>query len=90
MSSYNDNEKKEIGKRFVFPRYLAEAGLTLGQLKIEDSTWEKLVRPLGFEPGIRSLERQIEIIVRKTAYKIVSGQVASVVVNDENLREFVV
>lgn len=90
MPSYNDLEKKEIGKRFVFPKYVKEAGLTPDQLKIEDSTWDKLVRPLGFEPGIRSLERQIELIVRKTAYKIVSGQVASVVLNDENLREFVV
>ena len=90
MPSYNDIEKKEIGKRFVFPRYLAEAGLTPEQLKIEDSTWDKLVRPLGFEPGIRSLERQIEIIVRKTAYKIISGKATSVVVNDENLKEYVV
>ena len=90
MPSYNDNEKKEIGKRFVFPKYVKEAGLTPEQLRIEDTTWDKLVRPLGFEPGIRSLERQIELIVRKTAYKIISGQAATVVVNDENLREFVV
>lgn len=89
MPSYNDMEKKEIGKRFVFPRYLKEAGLTPSQLQIQDSTWDKLVRPLGFEPGIRSLERQIEVIVRKTAYKIISGQAASVVVSDENLKEFV-
>ena len=89
MPSYNDIEKKEIGKRFVFPRYLKEAGLTAEQLQIQDSTWDKLVRPLGFEPGIRSLERQIEIIVRKTAYKIISGKATSVIVNDENLREYI-
>lgn len=88
MPSYNDNEKKEIGKRFIFPRFLIEAGLNPGQLRIEDTTWDKLVRPLGFEPGIRSLERQIELIVRKTAFKIVSGQAAMVVVNDENLKEY--
>ena len=90
MPSYNDLEKKEIGKRFVFPKYVKEAGLTPEQLRIEDTTWDKLVRPLGFEPGIRSLERQIELIVRKTAFKIISGKATSVVVNDENLREFVV
>ncbi len=90
MPSYNDLEKKEIGKRFVFPKYLADAGLSQNQLTIDDSTWDKLVRPLGFEPGIRSLERQVELIVRKTAYKIVSGQATTVVLNDENLREFIV
>jgi ATP-dependent Lon protease len=89
MPSYNDMEKKEIGKRFVFPKYLKEAGLTADQLQIDDAIWDKLVRPLGFEPGIRSLERVIELIVRKTAYKIVSGQAASVTLNDANFREFV-
>jgi len=89
MPSYNDLEKKEIGKRFIFPKYVKESGLTSEQVRIEDSTWDKLVRPLGFEPGIRSLERQIELIVRKTAFKIISGQASCVVVTDTNLREFI-
>lgn len=89
MPSYNDLEKKEIGKRFVFPKYIREAGLTPEQITINETTWDKLVRPLGFEPGIRSLERQIELIVRKAAYKIVSGQGTSFSVTDENLHEYV-
>jgi len=89
MPSYNDIEKREIGKRFVFPKYIREAGLTPEQISINDSTWDKMVRPLGFEPGIRSLERQIELIVRKAAYKIVSGQGTSLNINDENLHEFI-
>ncbi len=89
MPSYNDLEKKEIGKRFVFPKYIREAGLTPEQITISDTTWDKLVRPLGFEPGIRSLERQIELIVRKVAYRIVSGQGTSFTIGDENLHEFI-
>lgn len=89
MPSYNDLEKKEIGKRFVFPKYIKEAGLTPEQITISDTTWDKLVRPLGFEPGIRSLERQIELIVRKVAYRIVSGQGTSFTIGDENLHEFI-
>ncbi len=89
MPSYNDQDKIEIGKRFVLPRFMKESGLTNEQLKIEDTVWAKMVRPLGFEPGIRSLEREIETIVRKIAYKIVSGQGTSFVLNDENMREFV-
>jgi len=88
MPSYNDEEKIEIGKRFILPKYLKETGLTEANLKIDDAVWPKMVRPLGFEPGIRSLERMIEEIVRKTAYKIVSGQGQSFVVNETNLKEF--
>ncbi len=89
MPSYNDAEKIEIGKRFVLPKYLREAGLTADQLKVDETVWAKMVRPLGFEPGIRSLEREIEGIVRKTAFKIVSGQGSAFVVTEENMKEFI-
>ncbi len=89
MPSYNDAEKIEIGKRFVLPKYLREAGLKTEQVQIEDTTWEKIVRPLGFEPGIRSLEREIEGIVRKAAFRIVSGQGTSFIVNESNMKEFI-
>lgn len=89
MPSYNDADKIEIGKRFVLPRYIKEAGLQPGQLTIDDDVWAKLVRPLGFEPGIRSLEREIEGMVRKAAYKIVSGQGTAFVVSDATMRDFI-
>lgn len=89
MPSYNDQDKIEIGRRFVFPRFLKESGLLPDQLRIEDGVWAKMVRPLGFEPGIRSLEREIETIVRKIAYKIISGQGTAFTINEENMKEFV-
>lgn len=89
MPSYNDVEKIEIGKRFVLPRFMKESGLTSEQLKIDELVWAKMVRPLGFEPGIRSLERELEAMVRKIAYKIVSGQGNSFVITEENMKEYV-
>ena len=47
------------------------------------------MRPLGFEPGIRSLEREIETIVRKIVFKIVTGLGQSFTVTEENMREYV-
>ncbi len=89
MPSYTDTEKIEIAKRFVLPRYLKESGLTTDNLKIDETIWEKMVRPLGFDPGIRTVERLIESIVRVTAYKIVSGQGQNFMVNEGNLKEFI-
>lgn len=89
MPSYNDDEKIYIGKNYVFPKYVQDLGLTSQQIGIDDAVWPKLVRPLGFEPGIRSLERMIEGIVRKSAYKLVSGQVPSVYVNENNMKEYI-
>lgn len=89
MPSYTDAEKISIAKQFILPRYLKESGLTDANLKIEETIWEKMVRPLGFDPGIRTVERLVENIVRSTAYKIISGQGQNFVVNENNLKEFV-
>lgn len=89
MPSYSDEEKIAIGKKYILPKHLQDCGLTADNIKIDDVVWPKLVRPLGFEPGIRSLERVIEEVVRKITLRIVSGQEANVVINDNNLKEFV-
>jgi len=88
MPSYTDEEKLMIGKNFVLPRYLKIAGLTPDNLKIDDASWNKIIRPLGFDAGIRSLERNIEGIVRKVAFNIVSGQGQTYTINESNLKEF--
>ncbi len=89
MPSYTDEEKINIAKNYVLPRYLKEAGLTEENIKIEDHLWLKLTRPLGFDPGIRSLERTIEGIVRKVAYKMVKGEGRSFVINENNIKEYI-
>lgn len=88
MPSYTDEEKIEIGKNYIFPKYLKAAGIDPSQLTIDESLWPEMVRPLGFEPGIRSLERLIETIVRRTAYRLVSGQGNNFFVNANNIKEF--
>jgi ATP-dependent Lon protease len=88
MPSYTDEEKMHIGKNYILPKYIKIMGLDPSQIKMDDALWPELVRPLGFEPGIRSLERLVETIVRKTAYKIVSGQGTNFYINSNNIREF--
>ncbi len=89
MPSYTDEEKITIAKNYVLPKYLKETGLSMDNIKIDDSVWLKLTRPLGFDAGIRTLERTIESIVRKVAYKIVKGEGTSFYINDSNVKEYV-
>ncbi len=88
MPSYTDEEKINIAKNYVLPRYIKEVGLTPENIKIEDSVWMKITRPLGFDSGIRSLERTIEGIARRVAYRIVKGEGTSFVINDVNVKEY--
>lgn len=88
MPSYTDEEKIVIAKNYILPNYLKMVGLGPEVVKIDDSVWSKITRPLGFDAGIRTLERTIEGIVRKASLKIVQGQATSFFINEENLKEF--
>ena len=88
MPSYSDEEKITIGRDFVLPKALAAANLTADRLTIDTAVWPKLVRPLGFDGGIRTLERTINNIVRKTAMEIVTGKTRQVNINEQNLQEY--
>ena len=88
MPSYSDNEKIEIGRTYLLPRVIKAAGLPEGTLRFSDDVWPKMVRPLGFDAGVRTLERNIEGVVRKVARQIVEGQVQAVTITPENAREY--
>lgn len=88
MPSYNDEEKIVIGRDFVLPKTMKVTGLLPTQLQIEQEVWEPLVRPLGYDPGIRGLDRLITNICRKSAMLIISGQAETVRVTPDNIKQF--
>lgn len=88
MPSYTDEEKLVIAKVYLFSKIRAEAGLSDQQMVIDETVWPGIIRPLGFDSGIRSLERTIEGMCRKVARQIVEGKVQAVRITDVNLKEF--
>jgi ATP-dependent Lon protease len=89
MPSYTDEEKTKIAKDYVLPELMRESGLTAENLTIDETIWPKLVRPLGYDAGIRSLERTINGICRKVARMIVEGKGKSVHIDENNIKDFV-
>ena len=89
MPSYTDEEKITIGKKYILPKFIKEMGLQPQVITIEDDAWGKIIRPLGYDSGVRGLERTLEKIVRKIAFKIVKGEGSSFTINDPNLREYI-
>ncbi|MGI5828128.1 MAG: AAA family ATPase [Patescibacteria group bacterium] len=88
MPSYSDEEKIVIGRNYIFPRVIEEAGLSLEQIIIADTVWPKIVRPLGYDSGIRTLERTIRGIVYKVARMVVSGQGQQFTLNESNVKDY--
>ncbi len=88
MPSYSDEDKIAIGKKYMLPEIIRQSGISEGSLIIEDESWARIVRPLGFDAGMRTLERTIQQVVRKAARDIVEGKTQSFVVTPENVKEF--
>lgn len=88
MPSYTDEEKITIGRNYILPKLLEATGLIKENLKIDEEVWPKIVRPLGFDAGIRTLERTIEGICRKIAKAIIEGKGRSFHIKVDNVKEF--
>jgi len=88
MPSYTDDEKIHIGREYVLPKVIQDSGLNIDQLTISDDTWPLIVRPLGFDSGIRTLERTINGIGRKVARQIVEGQITALDLTTENIKPY--
>lgn len=90
MTSYTDEDKITIAKKYMLPKVLKESGLTPETLIISDDVWPNIVRPLGYDSGMRTLERTIQKVARKVARMIVEGQAQSVTITAANIKQFVV
>ena len=88
MPSYTDEEKTVIAKNYIWPKTMRLAGLTNENLKINDEVWVSIVRPLGFDAGLRTLERTINGICRKVARLIVEGKGTNFQITTENVKQF--
>jgi ATP-dependent Lon protease len=88
MPSYTDEEKIVIGKDYVLPKAMEEAGLTKENLRISEEVWPKIVRPLGYDAGVRTLERTISGICRKVAKMIVEKKGEKFYITEENIKDF--
>ena len=88
MPSYTDEEKIHISQEFLLPKALKDAGLLPGQLTIDPAVWPVVTRPLGYDAGIRTLERTIAALTRRVAREIVEGKTTQVVVNMDNYKHY--
>lgn len=88
FSSYSDEEKEKIGKHYLLPKVLRACGLKQEQIEIAESVWPLIIRPLGFDAGVRQLERNITTICRKAAKMIVEGKGDHFKLTPENFKVF--
>ena len=88
MPSYTDEEKIHISREYLLPKALKESGLLPSQLVIDESVWPVVARPLGYDAGIRTLQRTLAALTRRVAREIVEGKTATVKVDISNYKQY--
>ncbi|XP_017760172.1 PREDICTED: lon protease homolog, mitochondrial isoform X2 [Eufriesea mexicana] len=89
MSGYVAEEKLAIAKQYLVPQAMNDSGLTNEHVNINDNALHLLIKSYCRESGVRSLQKHIEKVHRKVAFKVVNKEVAKVEVTVNNLHEFV-
>lgn len=88
LPGYIFEEKVNIGLRHLLPKVLAEHGLTPEQVKVSQSVMERIVSDYTREAGVRNLERQLAMICRKAARRIVEKPQAHVRLTVGSLEQY--
>jgi ATP-dependent Lon protease len=89
FTSYTDEEKVTIAKNYSLPKVIKMTGVDPGSVMIDDDVWPLLVRPVGYDAGLRQLERNLATLIRSAARMIVEEKQPPIRVTKDNLREFV-
>uniref|UniRef100_A0A7N8WKL9 Lon protease homolog, mitochondrial n=1 Tax=Mastacembelus armatus TaxID=205130 RepID=A0A7N8WKL9_9TELE len=89
VSGYVAQEKLAIAERYLVPQLRSLCGLTEVKASISSDALSVLIRQYCRESGVRNLQKQVEKVFRKVAYRIVSGKQTTVTVTPDNLQEYV-
>ncbi len=88
VPSYTEEEKLQIAKRHLLPKQIEAHGLDRKTVKMSDKVIRSLIEGYTREAGVRTLERTLAKVVRKSAVTMLDTGVKEVNVTGERLREY--
>jgi ATP-dependent Lon protease len=74
LSSYTDEEKMQIARRYLVKRQLEQNGVTPEQVEVTDAALRTVISDYTREAGVRNLEREIGSLLRHAAMRIAEGE----------------
>lgn len=88
LNSYTEQEKFNIVKEHLLPYNLKINGSSKDEFEIQDETIYKVIQHYTREAGVRQLSRVIGQLIRKTIRKILENESQKVIINNDNLQDF--
>jgi ATP-dependent Lon protease len=88
LEGYTEDEKVEIAERHLIKKQVEAHGLKQGEFTLTTEGLRDLIRYYTREAGVRTLEREIARLARKSLRRILEKQAESVTITPKNLGEF--
>ena len=89
LSGYTEQEKLHIARGFLIPKELKEHNVEESKITVTDSAVMELITYYTKEAGVRSLERNIASLIRKSVKKLVTDEtIEHIEVDDKLTREY--
>jgi ATP-dependent Lon protease len=88
IAGYTEEEKARIALDHLVPKQLAEHGLTDKQVEFTEAGIHSLIRGYTREAGVRSLERQVSAVARKSTLKLSIDPDLKIVIDVAQVAEF--
>ena len=87
LTSYTDEEKLQIARRYLLPKQMKEHGIPKTALRVSDDAIRAVIAGYTKESGVRTLERTLGKLCRKAAMRLVSKTVKRVTITEKDLEE---
>ena len=88
LSSYTKFEKLHIVRNLMQDKLIKDHGLNKENISIDDDTLFYIIEKYTKEAGVRELERVLSKIMRKIARKVLKNSNLKVVINKDNIAEY--
>jgi ATP-dependent Lon protease len=88
IPGYTEDEKVEITKRHLLPKIRKDHGLTAEEWIVPDDAIRDLIRYYTREAGVRSLEREVANLARKSVRDMAVSSATSITVDSERVAKY--
>lgn len=85
---YTPVEKFEIAKKHLLPKAMKSMGIKAQNLRVTDEAIRQIIEGYTAEAGVRGLKKQMDILCRHAAVKLVKGEQKSFTVSEKRIKDF--
>lgn len=88
VSGYTYEEKFNIAKKHLLKRVMKECNVDESKIKISDNAIKEIINGYTRESGVRSLEREINKVIRKSIIELIKSKKESIKISSNNLEKY--